>query len=970
MKKLVPFLACSLLVSGYHGQAHHFGLRPARPIFSSLAAINTPAPAPQQVVAGTVVDEKGEGLPGVSIAVKGTTTGTVTDATGAFQLTVPGPEAVLVIRYVGYVSQEITVGSQAAISVKLVRDAKQLDDVVVGYGTQSKREVTGAVQTVKAQELADIPAAQVTQKLQGKLAGVQILHATGKPGQGMQVRIRGQASISAGSEPLYVVDGFPIVTDISLINPDEIETITVLKDAASTSLYGSRAANGVVLVTIKQAKNGQSSVGVNAYFGVQQVPQKGRPDMMNGTEFAQFKKETYKDLGQPVPAVFQNPAQYGEGYNWCDAMLRNAPVQNYSITLTAGKDKFSTSAVAGYFNQQGVVLNSNYQRFSLRLNSSYNVSDKVRVGLNLAPSYTIDNTPSTDGAFATGQGLLYNAMLAWPTLAYQNPDGSLPLSVSVPGVTTFTEPNWYRSIQEIRNTNTQTRVLSNAYLEVEPVKDLLLKTTINLDLGSALFDNFNPFMASIGFATPPPVTASALRRNNQYYSWLNENTATYRKVIGDHTFDLLAGYTLQRFHSDFDQVRATNFPDDRIQTIQSAINIDRPNTYSDIQEWSLVSYIGRANQVLSLIDDAAFDQTARNTIKGEALFLRALAYTELVQFYGQVPLHLVPVTERSQTALPLPSTDDIYKQIVADAQLASTLLPGKAAQTPGRATAGAAKTLLGNVYLLQKQYASAETVLKSVVSPGDYALLPSYAAVFDPANKNSSESVFEVQYLAGTEGYASNFIYQFLPRPMSAATVGALTGVSNPQGLLNLEGFNTPTPDLIAAYEAGDRRKDASIGYAPVVGGTQYPYTKKYLHPHTQFGITNDNWPVYRYAEVLLLLAEALTEQGKAAEALPLLNQVRLRAGLATTAAADQAVLPSAIARERRVELVFENKRWLDLVRTGQAVVTTTAHGAKIKANPRAYYLPPGVTPLPAAFSTISLVFPLPASESLVSPYF
>jgi TonB-linked SusC/RagA family outer membrane protein len=467
--------------------------------------------------------------------------------------------------------------------------------VVVGYGTQLKREVTGAVQTVEAKELADIPVAQTTQKLQGKLAGVQVLQTTGKPGQGMQVRIRSQASISAGSEPLYVVDGFPIVTDISLINPDEIETITVLKDAASTSLYGSRAANGVVLITTKQAKNGQSSVGVNAYYGVQRVPQKGRPDMMNGTEFAQFKKETYEDLGQPVPAVFQNPEQYGQGYDWYDAMLRTSSIQNYSVTLTAGKDKFSTSAVAGFFNQEGVVLNSNFKRFSLRLNSNYNVTDQVRVGLNLAPSYTIDNTPPTDGRFFNGQGMLYNAMLSWPTLPYENPDGSLPLSISVPGITTFTEPNWYRSIQEITNSNEQTRLLSNAYLEYEPVKDLLLKTTINLDLGSSLFNNFNPSTASIGFATPPPVTASALRRNYHYYSWLNENTATYRKTIGQHGFDVLAGYTLQRFHSDFDQVRATNFPDDRIRTIQSAINIDRTNTRNDIQEWSLLSYIGRVN---------------------------------------------------------------------------------------------------------------------------------------------------------------------------------------------------------------------------------------------------------------------------------------------------------------------------------------------------------------------------------------
>ncbi|HEX8424922.1 RagB/SusD family nutrient uptake outer membrane protein [Hymenobacter sp.] len=380
--------------------------------------------------------------------------------------------------------------------------------------------------------------------------------------------------------------------------------------------------------------------------------------------------------------------------------------------------------------------------------------------------------------------------------------------------------------------------------------------------------------------------------------------------------------------------------------------------------------ISRANQVLSLIDAATFDETARNTLKGEALFLRAMAYFELVRYFGSVPLHLTPVTDRSQAALPLASPDDVYKQIVADAQQAATLLPGKKTQIAGRATSGAAKTLLGDVYMVQKQYALAETVLKEVVASGDYTLLPNYAAVFDPTSKNNGESVFEVQYQVGSDGYASNFIYQFLPRPIAAATVGTLTGVSNPQGLLVLEAFNTPTPDLIAAYEPNDRRKEVSIGTAPATDGTVYPFVKKYLHPHTQFGLTNDNWPVYRYAEVLLLLAEALTEQGKTAEAVPLLNQIRTRAGLAGTTQTSQAGLRDAIARERRVELAFENKRWLDLVRTGKAVEVMTAHGVRIRANPRAYYLPAGVTLLPAAYSTIPLTFPLPASEAQLSAYF
>jgi starch-binding outer membrane protein, SusD/RagB family len=381
--------------------------------------------------------------------------------------------------------------------------------------------------------------------------------------------------------------------------------------------------------------------------------------------------------------------------------------------------------------------------------------------------------------------------------------------------------------------------------------------------------------------------------------------------------------------------------------------------------------IARANQILALIDGVDFDATAKSNLKGQALFLRALSYFELVQFFGKVPLHLTPVSSFAEAALPLSSVDSIYDQIVADASQAASLLPNKSVQEPGRATSGAAKTLLGNVHMVLKEYASAETVLKEVVSSGKYSLITDYAAVFNPANKNNSESVFEVQYREGSDGFASNFINPFLPQPISAAEVTALFTANglNPLNIqaLSVEGYNTPTPDLIAAYEAGDERKDASIGFV-TAGGKNYPFIKKYMHPHTQFGITNDNWPVYRYAETLLLLAEALNEQNKSSEALTYLNQVRNRAGLGNITST--AGLKDVIMNERRVELAFENKRWLDLVRTGTAVSVITAYGQRVKANPAAYYYPAGFAPVPAAFSDIQLTFPLPASEALLSPYF
>lgn len=381
--------------------------------------------------------------------------------------------------------------------------------------------------------------------------------------------------------------------------------------------------------------------------------------------------------------------------------------------------------------------------------------------------------------------------------------------------------------------------------------------------------------------------------------------------------------------------------------------------------------IARANQVLALIDGVDFDAAVKSNLKGQAYFLRAFSYFDLVQYYGKVPLHLAPVTSLGETYLPLSSVDSVYDQIIADAAQAASLLPAKSAQEAGRATSGSAKTLLGNVYMVLKDYGSAESVLKEVVNSGEYSLLSDYASVFDPANKNNSESVFEVQFLEGSEGYASNFIYAMLPQPISAAEVTTLMGnygvaPSNIQAI-SVEAFNVPTPDIIAAYEPGDKRKTASIGYA-TAGGITYPFVLKYLHPHLNFGITNDNWPVYRYAEVLLSLAEALNEQGKSSEAFTYLNQVRERAGLEDITSGED--LQDVIMNERRVELAFENKRWTDLVRTGKAVEVITAYGQRVKADPAAYYYPAGYAPVPASFTNIQLTFPLPASEALLSPYF
>lgn len=545
-------------------------------------------------ITGIIIDKQGESIIGANVIEKGTTNGVITDIDGKFSLAVQ-ENAIIQISYIGYISQELVTGSSKDFRITLLEDTKTLEEVVVvAYGTQIKRNITGSMETVSFNELSDIPVAQFTQKMQGQIAGVQITQGTGLPGQGMNVRIRGSASLSTSSAPLYVVDGFPIVGDVNNINPSEIESMTILKDAAATSLYGSRAAFGVVLITTKGAKAGETRVNVNAYMGIQTIPEKGRSDMMDGTEWAQFKKEYYEDLGQAVPEAFQNPSQYGKGTDWYDAMLRTAMIQDYSISINAGKDKFTSSVVIGFFKQDGVVLNSDYNRASIRANSVYQISPQLKASFNVAPTFSFENRPSTDGAFFSGGGLLANAELTPPILSYKNEDGSMPVTITTPGITSFETPNWIRSAKEIVNKRKNNRLLSNASLEYEPIKNLKLSTSINIDLGQTFHNYFQPSTAGRAFAAAPSqINANLLDANNRYYSWLSENMISYAHQIGDHEFDILAGYTAQKFRSDYSAISGYNFTDDRVQTIDAALVKNNPTM--DIQQWSMISYLTRVN---------------------------------------------------------------------------------------------------------------------------------------------------------------------------------------------------------------------------------------------------------------------------------------------------------------------------------------------------------------------------------------
>ncbi len=558
--------------------------------------INIAVHAQTIAVRGTVVSQDdNEPIPGAMVVIKGSQTGSVTEIDGTFTIQASVGD-VLAVSFVGFVTQDVTVtAGQNDITIALPYSTSDLTEVVVvGYGSQTKKEITGAVQSVNSKELQDLPVSSVAQKLQGRLAGVQINQTTGRPGQGMNVRIRGQLSVSGGSAPLYVVDGFPITGDINAINPDEIEDITVLKDAASTSLYGSRAANGVVLITTKSGRAGETNVSLNVFTGFQRVPMRGRLEMMNAEEFAQFKKESYEDAGQEVPEVFQNPAQYrGQSNDWYDAVLQTAPISSYNLTVTSNKEKVNTAVVVGVFDQQGVVLNTDYQRFSLRMNTDYQVSDKVRVGVNLAPNYVFDNTPRTDGD--RGTGILFNALHTWPIMPIYDEAGELTYFNRFPAETgnIYAYPNWVRSAEELTNETKVVNLLSNAYVEYKPIEGLTLKSSFNAEIRNSKFFFFNPSTATSQINVALPTVAVSIRENIEDFSWLNENIATYSKSFNDHNFELLGGYTNQTFRRDRTRIQADTYADDRLPTIQGAININRGGTNTGVEEWALTSLLSR-----------------------------------------------------------------------------------------------------------------------------------------------------------------------------------------------------------------------------------------------------------------------------------------------------------------------------------------------------------------------------------------
>ncbi|MGY3055295.1 TonB-linked SusC/RagA family outer membrane protein [Pedobacter sp. UYEF25] len=549
----------------------------------------------QVPVHGTIVDATSMSpLSGVSITVEGKTQATKTDEKGKYQITAP-LGATLSFKSVGYIDQTRVIGNSLLINVQLSSSSQNLKEVVVvSYGTQKKREITGSISQLNIAEVKDMPVANVGQKLQGKFAGVQINQNSGTPGADLSIRIRGAASINAGNSPLIVIDGFPTESGLQTVSPDEIESITVLKDASAASLYGSRAANGVILVTTKQAKTGVTNIELSSYAGIQTVSKRGRPDLMNAPEFAAFKKEYYEDAAKyegytgGVPTQYQNPSQYqpGDGTNWFDVLLRNAPTQDYNLSIASGTNNLKSIVNLNYNRQDGVMLNQWAERFTARSNNVYTVNDKLTLGANLGVTYRNQNiTPG----LGEGRNIIQVAYLTDPTLNYKNADGSYPIGFAPPGM--FSTPNYYQVLNQAVNLTKTLTLIGNAYATYQIIDGLKFKTSINVNTENAINRNFSP--STILGGTTPASSASGSYNTNYFLSWLSENTLTYTKTFKEkHNLEAFVGYTAQKVNYENSNINGSQFPDDNIQYLNvAATRIGNV----DASDFSLLSMIGRIN---------------------------------------------------------------------------------------------------------------------------------------------------------------------------------------------------------------------------------------------------------------------------------------------------------------------------------------------------------------------------------------
>ena len=546
-------------------------------------------------------DDQNEGLPGVNITVEGTSTGTVTDADGHYTLEIPDAGSVLVFSFIGYLTEEVKVGNQSEINVVLMPDIQSLSEVVVVGAAVKKSDLTGAISTIDQEKIREVPTVSVNQALQGRLPGVLIQNTPG-PGGEASIRVRGNNSIQYGTNPIFVVDGLVIEGGFNMINPNDIASIDVLKDASATALYGSRGANGVVIITTKKGEKGEGKIAYDGWVGFEQfsktMPTLGaqgivdlRVDAFANTfmdENPGANRQAYINnslLGENSLAFSPQELETyrsGKSYNWLNEVTRPGSQQNHTISFSKATDAGSYYLSFNYIDQKGLMKNSGYKRYTGKINIEQNIKSWLKVGSS--SSYI-----NSDESYVQG-GVFSIATNANPLYPVNDTANYL-------GWGGIQSPDLYNPIRSLRidGDSYQNRLMTSNYLNIKPINGLNIRSTFSVDLQDQ--KNFWYTPRDIGQSIRNSTDGTASQRKDQWTNWQWDNSVTYDKVIGNHNISGLLGFGLSKNKWNYNQVDATGFATDDFsyKYLNGAYLRDQWQLYSDFTESTLMSYIGRVN---------------------------------------------------------------------------------------------------------------------------------------------------------------------------------------------------------------------------------------------------------------------------------------------------------------------------------------------------------------------------------------
>ena len=512
---------------------------------------------PKFAVTGKVTDENGEGLPGVSVLAKGTAVGTITDTDGNYILEVPDNATVLVFSYVGYLSEEVAIGGKNVVDIQLVPDIERLEEIVViGYGTVQKSDLTGAISSVKAEDLPISANTSINQALAARAPGLVITQNSNQPGGAANILIRGRASVGAGNAPLFVVDGFPLGggsiepgggirygedgarDPLNSINPNDIESIEILKDASATSIYGARAANGVILITTKRGKSGAPKVDYNGNFTFQRTAE--WLDLLNAQEYMTVRNELLVENGQAPAYTEAEINSAGEGTNWFDEITRPAHLTQHNVSVNGGNEYTKYLFSVNYFDQQGLVKNSDLTRYTVRLNLDQKISDRISWGVSLTGSQIDNVNAPLGGSFNENTPPLRGAIDFNPTIPVRDENGDYALHEILPAVL----PNPVSLFEITDNTRTN-RLFAQGFIDVEIIEGLTGTLKVGLDRRSGKRDSFLPRTLIFG----APLNGQGSKAFNENSDHLFEGVLSYDKSFGEsHSIKAVAGYSYQEFN--------------------------------------------------------------------------------------------------------------------------------------------------------------------------------------------------------------------------------------------------------------------------------------------------------------------------------------------------------------------------------------------------------------------------------------